>query len=297
MKDETRKNKMGKKKVRIAIVGFGNVGKGVAEVIKRKKREIRRKYGLDMRVVSIVDLWGAVINEEGLDIDTVQQEIEKIKRGEGEKWLKMEQIPSLDVIRNVEHDVTVEATPTNIENGEPGLSHILAALESKRHVVTSNKGPLAVQYDKIMRAAKENDVEIRFEAAVGGAMPIISVAKEMLAGNEILSIKGILNGTCNYILTGMTKEGLPYEHVLKEAQQIGIAESDPIKDVLGIDTAVKLVILANYLSLLGTTATASYNDVNVVGITDITPEALKLADDEGYVIKLVGEVEKEGRVL
>jgi homoserine dehydrogenase len=267
------------KTVRISIIGFGNVGGGVAEVIKRKREEIARKYGIDIKIVGIADLKGVIVNENGLSDDAIM----KLKTGE-----KPEDMTTLDVIKEVEHEVMVEVTPTNVESGEPGLTHIITALESGRHVVTSNKGPLALQYKRLMELAATKEKEIRFEATVGGAMPIISLVRENLAGNGIISIEGILNGTCNYILTRMVEEGLPYEHVLKEAQERGIAEADPSKDVEGIDTAVKLVILAN--SVFGRDVT--YKDVEVAGITDITPEALKLANDAGYVIKLIGEVDR-----
>ncbi len=269
---------MDRKTVRISIIGFGNVGGGVAEVIKRKREDIARKYGIDIKIVSIADLKGVIVNENGLSED----EIMELKTGE-----KPADMTTLEVIKEVEHEVMVETTPTNVENGEPGLTHIITALESGRHVVTSNKGPLALQYRKLMELAAQKGKELRFEASVGGAMPIISLVRENLAGNGVISIKGILNGTCNYILTRMVEEGLPYEHVLKEAQERGIAESDPSKDVKGIDTAVKLVILAN--SVFGRDVT--YKDVDVSGITEITPEALKLANDAGYVIKLIGEVD------
>nr|AAU84231.1 homoserine dehydrogenase [uncultured archaeon GZfos3D4] len=267
------------KTVRISIIGFGNVGGGVAEVIKRKREEIMRKYCLDIKIVGIADLPGVVVDENGLSEDTIT----KFKLGE-----TTEDMTTLNLIKDVEHEVAIETTPTNVENGKPGLTHIIAALESDRHVVTSNKGPFALQYKKLMKLAANREKELRFEATVGGAMPIISLIQDNLAGNGIISIKGILNGTCNYILTRMVEEGLPYEHVLKEAQERGIAEAEPSKDVEGVDTALKLVILANSVFDLDVT----YKDVEVAGITDITPEALKLANDAGYVIKLIGEVDR-----
>ncbi|MBA7528627.1 Homoserine dehydrogenase [subsurface metagenome] len=269
------------KTVRISIIGFGNVGRGVAEVVKRKREEIARKHGIDIKIVGIADLRGVIVNENGLGEDAIMKHKTVKKR---------EDMTSLDVIKDVEHEIMVEATPTNVEDGEPGLTHIITALESDRHVITSNKGPLALEYRRLMELAAKRGKEIRFEAAVGGAMPIISLVRENLAGNGIISIEGILNGTCNYILTRMAEEGLPYEHVLKEAQEIGIAESDPSKDVEGIDTAVKLVILANSVFDMD----ATYKDVAVTGITEITPDALKLANDAGYMIKLIGEVNGDG---
>jgi homoserine dehydrogenase len=269
------------KLVRISIVGLGNVGRGVAEVIRRKQEEITRRYGINLKIVGVADLPGAVVDENGLSEDAIT----KFKSGE-----TAEDMTTLDMIKDVEHEIVVETTPTNVENGEPGLTHIITALESDRHVVTSNKGPLALQYGKLMDLATSRGKELKFEASVGGAMPIISLIKDNLAGNGIISIKGILNGTCNYILTRMREEKLPYEHVLKEAQERGIAETDPSNDVAGRDTAVKLVILANSIF----DRNVSYKDVEVAGITEITLEALKLADDAGYVIKLIGEVDGGG---
>jgi homoserine dehydrogenase len=271
--------------VKILIIGFGYVGAGVAEVIRRKREDIARKYGLDMKIVGIADLKGIFIDEDGLD----EAEILKLRTDE-KKWERPDDMTTLDLIKNVEHDVMVETTQTNVVNGEPGLTHITTALESGRHVVTSNKGPLALEYSRLMDLAAKQGKELKFEASVGGAMPIISFVKADLAGNGILSIQGILNGTCNYILTRMAEAELPYTHVLKEAQELGLAEAEPSKDVEGIDTAVKLVILAN--SVFGMNAT--YKDVEVAGIANITSAALKLAEDAGYVIKLIGEVNKEG---
>ena len=279
--DEVKMETKIPKLVRISIVGLGNVGSGVAEVIRRKQEEITRKYGIDLKIVGVADLPGAVVDENGLSEDAIT----KFKSGE-----TAEDMTTVDMIKDVEHEIVVETTPTNVENGEPGLTHILTALESDRHVVTSNKGPLALQYGKLMDLAASRGKELKFEASVGGAMPIISLVNDNLAGNGIISIKGILNGTCNYILTRMREEKLPYEHVLKEAQERGIAETDPSNDVAGRDTAVKLVILANSIF----DRNVRYKDVEVAGITEITLEALKLADDAGYVIKLIGEVDGGG---
>ncbi|MFV9677084.1 MAG: homoserine dehydrogenase [Methanosarcinales archaeon] len=271
------------KTVRISIIGFGYVGNGVAEVIRRKREAIASKYGIDLKVVGIADLKGVIADEQGLSEEAIQA----LKAGKNPG-----DMTGLELIRDIEHDVMVETTPTNVETGEPGLTHIITALDSGRHVVTSNKGPIARDYRMLMDLAAKRGRELKFEASVGGAMPIISLVQDNLAGNGVTSIKGILNGTCNYILTRMADENLPYEHVLKEAQEIGIAETDPTKDVEGVDTAVKLVILAN--SVFGMNAT--YKDVTVKGITEITLDALKLADDAGYVIKLIGDVDSDGRL-
>ncbi|KAF5044444.1 Homoserine dehydrogenase [anaerobic digester metagenome] len=166
---------------------------------------------------------------------------------------------------------------------------MFAAFEIGKDVITSNKGPLTLKYRELMEAAKVAGSSFRFEATVGGSMPIINLANEVLAGNRLKSIKGILNGTCNYILTRMLEERASYKDILAESMELGIAETDPTYDVDGIDTACKLVILAN--AIFGLNAT--YKDVEVTGITKITPEALEMAYERGHVIKLIGEVSRE----
>jgi homoserine dehydrogenase len=263
------------KTIKVSIIGFGAVGRTVADVILRKASYLER-IGVEIKIVAIVDLWGALVDPSGIDRNAL-----KIEEG-------IVEMTGLEVIREVDHDVMIETTPTDIKTGEPGLGHMMTALEYGRNIVTSNKGPLALKYKRLMDLARKKGVKLRFEASVGGAMPLINLITENLAGNEILSIKGIFNGTCNYILGRMTEDGLPYEHALSEARELKIAEADPSYDVDGIDTACKLVILAN--EVFGMDAT--YKDVDVTGIREVTPESLKLAYDCGYTIKLIGEVER-----
>ncbi|MDP2766367.1 MAG: homoserine dehydrogenase [Candidatus Methanoperedens sp.] len=263
---------------KISIIGFGAVGQGVARSILAKK-EYLHKQGIDLRVIGISDSKGSEINIKGIDLESA------LKRKKQKGTVAKGNDTALDIIRNVEHDIVVEATPTNIENGEPGLSNMLAAFDAGRHVVTSNKGPLALHFTELKEAAEDNGLHFRYEATVGGAVPIFNLVHEALAGNTVIGIEGILNGTCNYILTRMAEERMPYELVLKEAQELGIAEADPTYDVEGIDSACKLVIIAN--SVFGQDAT--YHDVDATGITKITPEALELANKNNYVVKLVCE--------
>lgn len=266
------------KTIRLSIIGFGAVGQGVARAIQSKKEKLEGQ-GIDLCVVGISDSKGSEINVRGIDLeDALERKKQKGTVAKGNK-------SALDIIRDVEHEIVVEATPTNIKNGEPGLSNISAAFNSGKHVVTSNKGPLALCFSQLKEAAEDNGVFFRYEATVGGAVPIFNLIHESLAGNRVIGIEGILNGTTNYILTRMAEERLPYELVLKEAQELGIAETDPTYDVEGIDSACKLVILAN--SVFGEKAT--YRDVKVTGITKITPEALELASKNNYVVKLICE--------
>jgi homoserine dehydrogenase len=264
--------------VKISLVGFGIVGHGFIEVLRRK-REILQELGLDLRLVSATDITGTVHDERGI-------ELKKLREAKTLEDLANLDIIGQEAIQEIESDLVVEVTPTNIEHGQPGLGHIEAALTQGKHVVTSNKGPLVVAYRHLQELAENNGVSLKYEATVGGTMPLISLIERNLVGNHILDIKGIFNGTCNYILTRMMEENYPYSYALTEAQELGIAEADPTYDVEGVDTAAKVVILAN--SVFG--MDVKYKDLKVTGIKDITPEALHLARERGYLIKLIGDV-------
>ena len=262
--------------IRIAIFGFGAVGKGVARVLMNRQR-LERIIG-DYRVVAVADSKGSVVSNS-----VNLKEVLEIKERRGKL---PEGMTVKEIIEGVDFDVALELTPTNIETGEPGLTHIKECLKKGCHVVTSNKGPLVVAYRELSKLAERSGVKLLFEATVGGAMPVIKLIKRDLAGNEIESIKGILNGTCNYILSRMEKERLPYEMILAEAKELGIAEANESYDVEGIDSAAKLVILAN--ALMG--MDVSLKDIEILGITEITPEAFEIALEKGYTIRLISEV-------
>ncbi|MDW7731678.1 MAG: homoserine dehydrogenase [Methanolobus sp.] len=272
------------KTIRASIIGFGAVGQGVANVLL-EKNDYLRGIGIDLRVVAIADSRTSVIDNEGVDLSAVLA-LKKEKKVVGTG-----KISGTDIIKTVDHELVIETTPTNIDNGGVGLTNMLAAFEKGMDVVTSNKGPLALKYGELVEASKSSGSRFKFEATVGGAMPVINLSCDTLAGNRILSMEGIFNGTCNYILTRMMEEQAPYEQMLAEAQELGIAEADPSYDVEGIDTASKLVIVANAIFGMN----SSYKDVTVTGITRITPEALLLANNDGYAIKLIGEV-NDGRI-
>lgn len=275
--------------MKIIIMGFGSVGQGVARVFQMKKDLLKKEYGLDLNLVAALDRSGAAINPEGLDIDLLL----KVKNDTGKiadyPEYGVAGLTGMEVLDEVECDCLIEVTPTNIEDGEPARSHMLKAMEDGKHVVTSNKGPLALTFSELARSSEENKVQFKYEASVGGAMPIINFAHETLSGCKIESIYGILNGTTNYILSRMSKEGSSYKQTLNEAQEMGIAETDPTQDVEGEDAACKVVILANSILKIN----ATYADVEVHGISQITPESISLAKKEGYLIKLIGEVSED----
>jgi len=263
-------------KVNICLIGKGNVGSSLLQLLLEKKEYLKRKFNLKLIVCSILEKDGALINSSGIDLKEVidaKDDFRNLPYWESDLGL-------VHSLSELEISICIETTPTNPKTGEPGLSHIIQALENYIDVVSSNKGPFYLQYEKIMNLAKQNKRYIMFEATVASCIPALKI-KDVLVGNEIQGIKAILNGTSNFILSRMTAEGLKFSLALKEAQELGFAEADPTLDIEGYDAAGKLVILAN--ELLGWSK--SINDVRIEGISNITSHAIELADTDGYVIK------------
>jgi homoserine dehydrogenase len=275
--------------MRIIIIGFGTVGQAVAKILTEKEAVLLNTYGFRPSIVAVVDRKGAALSPSGLDYN----ELEKVKKSSGSVSFHPQygqpEISGIDVINNVESDIIVEATPTKIEDGEPGLSHIEAALKKKKHVITVNKGPLAVALPALMELASYNNVFLRFSGSVGGGTPILDLGKICLRGDRSLSIKGILNGTTNYILTKMTDSNMPMSIALQEAQKAGYAEADPTYDVEGIDAACKLVIMANWLI----NKPITIKDVEITGIRGITLDDVQKAKKRGEAIKLICTINDE----
>lgn len=266
--------------MRVFICGFGTVGQGFAEVLASRSDFFQRKFGKDVRIVGVMDSRTYAIDEEGMDpLALVARKKETRRVGD------REYTDSKEVLDSVDYDVLVEVSPTDVKTGGVGLINITHALECSKDVITVNKGPLALRFNELIELARRNRCKFRFEGSVGGAMPIINLCHENLAGEDIKSIRGIFNGTCNFILSKMDK-GQPFEQALKEAQQMGYAETDPTNDIEGYDSACKVVILAN--SVFGRNVT--FDDVQITGITSITEEAIALAASRNMVIRLIGEV-------
>ncbi|MEM2108976.1 MAG: homoserine dehydrogenase [Candidatus Odinarchaeota archaeon] len=262
--------------MRIVIIGFGTVAKALIKVLADKAPLIEYEHGVKVDVIAVFKRDGAFINNKGLDLKRV---ITLKKYVEDRDWVSSADFKK--VIDDLKCECLVELTPTNVETSEPGYSHIRTALEHGMNVVTANKGPLALYYPELMELARQVNRKILFEATVAGAIPVFNLVRNTLRANRILSVKGILNGTTNYILSRMTSEKLPFKTVLKEAQKLGFAEADPTYDIDGIDAAAKLVILSNALLK----QKCRFKDVNRQGIRDITPEAIELARKDGFLIK------------
>jgi len=257
--------------MKVALIGMGSVGRGVAEMIAKKD--------LGLTITGIADSKTGLIDNNGIDIGQVLA----TKKATGRCGdLK---ITAADVIKMADYDALIEVTPTNALSGEPASGYMKTALNRKKHVVTSNKGPVALNYKELRALAQKNGVAFRYEATVAGAIPIMHTLEHGLAGNEILALYGVLNGTCNFILTRMADEGLTYDQALMEARELGYAEADPTYDVQGIDAAIKLVILANTIWGNG----VKLADVDRTGIDLLTADALRLAEEEGCTIRLIAE--------
>ncbi|MEA1905215.1 MAG: homoserine dehydrogenase [Candidatus Hadarchaeota archaeon] len=275
--------------MRLMLIGFGNIGRGLARTLLRKGKFLRSSHGISSRVVAVVDEYGAAIDERGLGLKKLLSTAERTGSvasypGKGERGKS-----AVDVIESVDVDVVFELTPTNIKSGEPGLTHLQRAMRKGLHVITSNKGPLVVAFSKLDKLANRTGVEFRYSASVGGAVPILGLARRLLAGDEVRAIRGVLNGTTNYILTRMSREGVPFDVVLHEAQEMGVAEKDPTLDIEGIDTACKVAILANALLDMD----VKLKDVRVTGIDRIRPEVTRLAQEAGDTVKLIGVASRD----
>ncbi len=271
--------------VDLLMAGFGLVGQGVAEVLSSRGREIESKLGTEVRIVGAFDSTSLALSHDGLDPASLLRN----KSLTGMVGEEKHQGDTASIVREIDHDILIELTPMDIVDGEPGFSHIRSSLEAGRDVITCNKGPLAIRFRELSSLADRRGGRLRFDGSVGGAMPVINVAREILMGERILKIRGILNGTCNFILSRMGEEGLPLGQVLKEAQQLGYAEADPTYDIDGVDSACKVAILAN--AIMGIDVTV--NDVDITGIRGITEESVELAASQRKVIRLIGEISEK----
>jgi homoserine dehydrogenase len=268
---------------KLAFIGFGTVAQGCAERLVMKKAQLSQEHGFEYRVVSISDtLKGSIQNNDGIDLSEALRLAKGGKKLDGQGMKGVAGLSSLESIRASEADVVVEASWTNLKDGEPGLSHIVAALQSNKDVVTSNKGPLALAYRRLIALAKAQGRYLRFESTVMSGTPIFSLKEFGLAGARVKELKGILNGTTNYILTQM-EQGMRYDEALKQAQKLGYAEANPEGDVEAYDPTAKVTILANALM----NADVNYRDVEREGISEITPEDIRKASNRSERIKLV----------
>lgn len=282
---------------KIILVGCGTVGQGLLEILERKSEFLRDCYQFEPKIVAITDLMkGTVVAPEGLQITKILETLKsgkKLDQYPGPKKETEGYLDPLDLIEQVEADIMVELTYTDIKTGEPATSYIKKALRTGKHVVTSNKGPAALHYHELKELAHLNSRHFRIEGTVMSGTPVFHLFENGLAGNELREVKGILNGTTNFILSQMELDGLEYDEALKLAQQLGYAEADPTADVEGFDAVAKVVILAN--ALMG--GQLKPNDVLRQGISHLRKKDIQEAREAGLRYKLIASVKKDGEKI
>ena len=271
--------------MRLILVGFGTVGRGTVECLRGAESAFAAA-GAEPRLVAVVDpVVGSVWRDEGLDLAELLRCADEGEPLSGHPGA----VPVGDLAEVLERaaaDVLIEVTPTDLESGEPGLGHIRAALDAGLHVVTTNKGPIALAHADLDARARAAGVALRFEGTVMSGTPVLNLAAAGLADAGIRSLRGVVNGTCNYILSQM-EGGAGYREALAEAQAKGYAEADPSGDVEGWDAAAKALILAN--CLLG--ANLALADVDRRGISSLGPDDVGAAAAQGKVWRLVARVD------
>ncbi|WP_226678795.1 homoserine dehydrogenase [Mesobacillus jeotgali] len=253
--------------ISVGLLGLGTVGSGVVRIIENHQDKLMHQVGCPIKVKKIL-----------------VQDVEK------ERSVKVD--PSLltvnpaDIMEDPEIEVVIEV----MGGIEDTREHLIQALRSKKNIVTANKDLMAVHGSELLTVANENGCDLFFEASVAGGIPILRSLVEGLASDRITKMMGIVNGTTNYILTKMSQEGLAYDSVLKEAQQLGYAEANPASDVEGLDAARKMAIMAS----LGFSMKIDLDDVKAKGITSVTEEDLQYGKQLGYTMKLLGIAVREG---
>jgi homoserine dehydrogenase len=273
--------------LRIILCGFGVVGQSLVKLFDSRSEELYSKYGLKPRVVGVFDSKGSAIDSSGLDLGKLVET--KKKFGTVKNYAETKNnMSGLDIIKNFEAEVLIETTASNYKDAEPGMTHITSAMKKGMHVISVNKGPLALAFPSLLELATYNQVMLKFSGTVGGGTPILDYAKDSLRGERITSFAGILNGTTNYILTNMAN-GLSFDSALKDAKDKGYVEADESLDLDGLDAAAKLVILANWI--MGMKVTMP--DIKCTGIRKVTSEDIKKAAKKKCAIKLIASCDKE----
>lgn len=245
--------------VKLGLVGTGTVGGGCIEILKNRKSDFERHYGVDIELTRVCSRNPEQSIEHGVE-DIFTQDYQDILND-----------PDIDIVIELIGGTTV------------ARDVVCGALRAGKNVVTANKALMATYGKEVMDLADEMDREIAFEASVGGGIPIIGPLKHSLIANKISSVMGIVNGTTNYMLTRMVEDGLSYDDALKEAQEKGFAEADPTADVDGFDAAAKIAILAS----ISFNSRVTMDDVHTEGIRNVTPMDLGAAHDMGYCVKLL----------
>ncbi len=277
------------RQVTYCLIGLGNIGRNLLDILVHRHEAVAADYGLRFALVGAADSSGAALDPAGLDGAAIR-DAKLAKRGVASLPGGRPGMTALDMLQAARPDVLVDASPTNLRTGEPGLSCQRWALAHGIHVVAANKGPLVLHYAELTEKARAEGLCLFFGGTVAGGLPTVNIGVRDLAGSRVEKVEGIFNGTTNYILTRMVEEGISYEEALRGAQEVGIAEADPTLDVDGWDAANKLVIIANSVLRRPTTL----DDLTVEGIRGVSLEDLRAAQARGEAVKLLAVAEWRG---
>jgi len=274
-------------KIKLAIIGFGNVGQGLAQILEDKSSAYMAMFNYEFSIVAVCDLLkGSLYNPQGLSTSELLQ---TVKAGQSLETLEApaKGWDALTTINQSKADIVIELAYTDLKTGEPALSHMKASFKSGKHFVTTNKGPVALHYKTLKSLSENHGLMAGIEGTVMSGTPSLHLAKESLMAANIQSIEGILNGTTNYMLMRM-EAGLNYDAALIEAQEKGYAEADPTGDVDGFDAAAKVVILANLL--MG--ADLAIEDIALTGMSTLSIDDINSAKANNECWKVLGHVDK-----
>jgi homoserine dehydrogenase len=274
----------------VGLIGFGNAGRAFVRLLLGKRQELLSRYQLTVRITGIAtQSHGSAINPKGLDPRRALRRVEAGKSLD-DLHVGLRVVDTMDFIRRRPARVLFEITTLNPWSGRPAIDHIRAALVEGVHVVTANKGPVAVAYRELAQLAKQKRCAFRFEGTVMDGAPVFNLLENTLPATRIQGFRGVLNSTCNLILSEMDK-GKSFKGALKKAQSLGVAEADPTNDIDGWDAAAKTAILANVL--LG--ADLKPAAVSRMGIAAVRVEDMKRAHRGGRVLRLIGRARRQGR--
>jgi len=275
--------------LRLALIGFGNVGQQFAQMLLDKREWLLKQKGLDVEIVAIsTRSRGSLMSERALDLEKA---LSAVKSDEGLAAYGGSQtsLAPMDIIDKTVADMLVELTTLNIDSGQPATDHITRAMECGMDVVTANKGPIAFAYSDLRAVARSRGVHLRFEGTVMDGTPVFSLVEKTLPGCEVLGISGILNSTSNFVLTEM-RRGMSMDDAIKQAQRRGMAEADPSLDIDGWDAAAKITALANVLM----DARMTPKQVDRTGISGFSSGSPSDLGDEESRVRLVADASRKG---
>lgn len=263
------------KVLRVAIAGFGGVGRATALLLLSRRERYRRLYGTDVRLVAVCGSKAGLADAEGLELDR----LDALELG----------LTGPDFVAASGAAVLIEAGPTDYRTGGPGLAYLRSALSEGLDVIVISKGALVHSGRELRERGESAGAMLRISGAAAAALPTIDLVEHSLLGCRVLQVEGLLNATTNYLLDAMTARGVGFEEALREAQAGGFAEADPRNDTEGWDTAAKLLILANF----GLGLDLAMSDLAVTGIQGVTREDIAAWQRDGLVPKLVGSLVRE----